>query len=86
MLFRSRVEPLTEPGIERQRLLYMLRAQMTTPETAALGLGDLDDKRLEGAIGTVVQTYSLSRTPALREVFVRDFLPPRDARILPAAG
>ncbi|WP_043836459.1 ABC transporter substrate-binding protein [Muricoccus aerilatus] len=82
----KRVEPLTEPGIERQRLLYMLRAQMTTPETAALGLGDLDDKRLEGAIGTVVQTYSLPRTPGVREVFVRDFLPPREARILPALG
>ncbi|MBI0535164.1 ABC transporter substrate-binding protein [Roseomonas sp. KE2513] len=82
----KRVEPLTEPGIERQRLLYMLRAQMTTPETASLGLGDLDDKRLEGAIGTVVQTYALPRIPAVQEVFVRDFLPPREARILPALG
>jgi len=82
----KRIEPLTEPGIERQRMLYMLRAQMTTPETGALGLGDLDDKRLEGAIGTIVQTYSLPRVPGVREVFVRDFLPPREARLLTVAG
>jgi NitT/TauT family transport system substrate-binding protein len=82
----KRIEPLTEPGIERQRLLYMLKAQMTTPETAALGLGDLDDKRLEGAIATVVETYALPRTPGVREVYRRDFLPPRAARMLPMAG
>lgn len=82
----KRIEPLTEPAIERQRLLYMLKAQMTTPETAALGLGDLDDKRLEGAIGTVVETYALPRTPGARDVFLRDFLPPRAARMLPVAA
>lgn len=82
----KRVEPLTEPAIERQRMLYMLRAQMVTPETQALGLGDLDDKRLEGAIGTVVQTYALPRSPGVREVFRRDFLPPREARVLAVAG
>ncbi|SHI91628.1 NitT/TauT family transport system substrate-binding protein [Roseomonas rosea] len=80
----KRVEPLTDPAIEKRRMLYMLRAQMTTPETEALGLGDLDDRRLEGAMATVVQTYGLSRTPAASEVFRRDFLPAREARRLPA--
>ncbi|MBP0492804.1 ABC transporter substrate-binding protein [Pararoseomonas indoligenes] len=82
----KRVEPLTDTAIEKQRLLYMLRAQMTTPETGTLGLGDLNDKRLEGAIETVVKTYELPRTPGVREVFLRDFLPPREARLLPVAG
>jgi NitT/TauT family transport system substrate-binding protein len=81
----KRVEPLTDPAIEKQRMLYMLRAQMTTPETQSLGLGDLDDKRLEGAIGTVVQTYALPRTPGVREVFLRNFLPPRAERLLTVA-
>ncbi|MCR0981325.1 ABC transporter substrate-binding protein [Roseomonas populi] len=82
----KKVEPLTDTAIEKQRLLYMLRAQMTTPETGTLGLGDLSDKRLEGAIGTVVETYGLPRTPGVRDVFLRDFLPAREARLLPVVG
>jgi NitT/TauT family transport system substrate-binding protein len=72
----AKIEPLINVEIEKKRLLYFIEQQMVTRETAALGLGDLDDKRLSGAIETVVEAYQLPRKPDVREVFDRSFLPP----------
>jgi NitT/TauT family transport system substrate-binding protein len=82
----AKIEPLINADIEKKRLLYFIEQQMVTPETAALGLGDLDDKRLSGAIETVVEAYQLSRKPDVREVFDRSFLPPRAERNIAAAA
>lgn len=77
------VEPLTNPELEKQRLIYTIDQQLRTDEVAKLGLGDLDDARLAGAIKTVSEAYALPRTPALDEVFNRSFLPPKADRVLP---
>ena len=76
----KQIEPLTNEGIEKQRMLYTAKHLMLTPETARLGLGDLDDKRLAGSIATVSEAYGLKRTPDVSEVFNRSFLPPRADR------
>jgi NitT/TauT family transport system substrate-binding protein len=78
------VEPLTNPELEQQRLIYTIDQQLRTDEVAKLGLGDLDDGRLAAAIKTVSEAYALPRTPALDEVFNRSFLPPKADRTLPA--
>ena len=78
------VEPLTNPELERQRLVYTIDQQLRTDEVAKLGLGDLDDARLAAAIKTVSEAYALQRAPALNEVFNRSFLPPKADRVLPA--
>jgi NitT/TauT family transport system substrate-binding protein len=78
------VEPLTNPELERQRLVYTIDQQLRTDEVAKLGLGDLDDVRLAAAIKTVSEAYALPRTPVLAEVFNRGFLPPKADRMLPA--
>jgi NitT/TauT family transport system substrate-binding protein len=78
------VEPLTNPELERQRLVYTIDQQLRTDEVAKLGLGDLDDARLAAAIKTVSEAYALPRAPALNEVFNRSFLPPKADRVLPA--
>jgi len=78
------VEPLTNPELEQQRLIYTIDQQLRTDEVAKLGLGDLDDGRLAAAIKTVSEAYALPRTPALDEVFNRSFLPPKADRMLPA--
>ncbi len=60
---------------------------MLTPETERLGIGDLDDGRLAASIKLVADAYGLKRVPDVREVFVRDFLPPKaDRNIKAAAG
>jgi NitT/TauT family transport system substrate-binding protein len=76
----KQIEPLTNEDIEKQRMLYTAKHLMITPETAKLGLGDLDDKRLAGSIATVAEAYGLKRKPEVSEVFNRSFLPPRAER------
>ncbi|CAN5545023.1 ABC transporter substrate-binding protein [soil metagenome] len=80
----KKIEPLTNADIEKQRLVYTIDNQLKTPETAKLGLGDLDDARLQGAITTVVDAYKLPRTPLPAEIFTRNFLPPKADRMLAA--
>ena len=74
------IEPLTNDDIEKQRMLYTAKNLMVTPETAKIGIGDLDDKRLAASIATVAEAYGLKRTPDVSEVFNRSFLPPRADR------
>jgi NitT/TauT family transport system substrate-binding protein len=53
---------------------------MSHPEIARIGLGDVDDNRLRRAIGIVVESAQLPRTPANNEIFDRSFLPARAER------
>lgn len=82
----QKVEPLLKPDIEKARLIYFLKEQIISPEEKAVGLGDVDDKRMNDAIKTVVDAYGLPRTPAFSEVFNRTFLPPKPDRMLTAVG
>jgi NitT/TauT family transport system substrate-binding protein len=81
----QRVEPAINVGVERQRIEYTWRTVMNTAETRNIGLGDLDDARLARAIGQIVESFSLPRTPASSDVFSRAFLPPRAERGVPTA-
>lgn len=82
----KKIEPLTNGDIEKQRLVYFIKNQMISPESAKLGIGDLDDKRLTAAIKTVADAYELKNVPDARAVFVRDFLPPVADRDIAAAS
>jgi NitT/TauT family transport system substrate-binding protein len=82
----SRLEPLISVDIEKKRQAYFINEQMLTPETVKLGIGDLDDGRLSASIKVVADAYGLKRVPDIREVFVRDFLPPKSERDIKAAA
>jgi NitT/TauT family transport system substrate-binding protein len=82
MAVLQRVEPLLKAEIEQPRLVYFLEKQMITPETTALGIGDIEDKRMANAIAAVADAYGLARKPELNEVFDRSFLPPKSEREL----
>jgi NitT/TauT family transport system substrate-binding protein len=82
MAVLQNVEPLLKPEIEKPRLIYFLEKQMITPETKAIGIGDVDDKRMANAIATVTDAYQLTRKPEVKEVFDRSFLPPKAEREL----
>jgi NitT/TauT family transport system substrate-binding protein len=82
MAVLQRVEPLLKAEIEQPRLVYFLEKQMITPETTALGIGDIEDRRMANAIATVADAYGLARKPELKEVFDRSFLPPKSEREL----
>ncbi len=73
-------EPLLNRTVEKERLLATIKEEMSHPEIARIGLGDIDPDRLKRAIATVVEASQLQRTPAVDEVFDRSFLPARAER------
>ena len=81
MDFVMKREPLLNRGVEKDRLLATIKAEMSHPEVARIGLGDVDDARLKRSIATVVEANQLPRTPTTAEVFDRSFLPARGERL-----
>ena len=77
----ARRDPKIDKAIERVRLEGTLQREMAHPDGRRLGIGDVDDARLARSIATMVATKSLRRIPATREIFRREFLPPRRERM-----
>lgn len=73
-------EPLLKRDVERDRLTATLKDEMSHPEIARIGLGDIDTARLTRSIAVVVDANQLPRTPTAQEVFDRSFLPARADR------
>jgi len=73
-------EPLLKREVEKEKLFATLRNDMSHPEVARIGLGDVDDARLKKGIDIVVDANQLPRTPTPAEVFDRGFLPARADR------
>jgi NitT/TauT family transport system substrate-binding protein len=76
----AKKEPLLNREIEKQRLLYVTRTLIATPEAAELGAGDVDDARMNAAIDAIVAAFELPRRPAASDVLTRAFLPPKSER------
>lgn len=77
-----KVEPLMNAELEKKRLLYALKTHFVTPETDAIGIGDIKPERMAKAIKILVDTYKLPNTPAVGDIFDSSFLPPKSARML----
>ena len=58
-------EPLIKPAIERARLDATLADEMTHPEIAKIGIGDISDDRMAKAIDILVKAKELPRTPTV---------------------
>lgn len=69
------------PGIEYDRLIAAMQAEMSHPEVAKVGLGDVDDTRLKKSTEILVEADKLPRMPDIKEIFDRSFLPPIEERI-----
>jgi NitT/TauT family transport system substrate-binding protein len=78
--YLTKVEPLLNGKLEKRRLDYCFKQSFMSPETDANGFGDVDDKRLQGAIDIVVDAFGLPRTPQAGEIFNHSFLPPKAER------
>lgn len=73
-------EPLLNREVEKEKLLATLHNDMSHPEIAKIGLGDVDETRLKRDIAIIVDASKLPRTPTPAEVFDGSFLPPRADR------
>jgi NitT/TauT family transport system substrate-binding protein len=69
-------EPLIKVAVERERFDATLKDEMNHPEIAAIGLGNVDMKRLKRSIDILVEAVNLPRTPSVDEIFTPAFLPP----------
>ncbi len=76
-----RAAPGSDRAVNLRRLEGTLRIEMAHPEGARIGVGDMDDERLARLIAQIVQVKRLPRTPDVREVFDRSFLPPLEQRV-----
>jgi NitT/TauT family transport system substrate-binding protein len=78
----ARVAP---PGFDRavqhRRLTATLTAEMAHPEGARLGIGDVDDARLNRSLATLARCGRWPRLPVADEIFTRSHLPPLDERV-----
>ena len=73
-------EPLLKMDVELERFDATIKDEMNHPEIAKIGLGDVDDARLKKSIDILVDANQLPRTPAISEIFTREFLPPASER------
>ena len=73
-------EPLIKPAIERARIDATMADEMSHPEIAKIGIGDISDERMAKAIDILVKAKELPRTPTVTEIFDRSFLPPASER------
>ncbi len=73
---------LVDVPVEKRRMQFAFDKLMVSPEMKEIGVGDIKDERMARAIGMVVEGYELKRTPTPKEIFSRDFLPPRGERDL----
>jgi len=71
-------EPLIKVAVERERLDATLKDEMSHPEVAKIGLGNVDSGRLKRSIDILVEAVNLPRTPTADEIFTPAFLPPAD--------
>ena len=71
----ARREALVRPTIEREKLLFTMKNDMSDPIIAKIGLGAVDPARLARSIEIVARANGLPRTPRPDEIFNPNFLP-----------
>lgn len=74
-------DPLIDPAVELERLLLAINVCMLTPDVFERGFGDARPERLEKAIALVAEGFGLATTPAVKDVFTSEFLPPLEERL-----
>ena len=77
----ARKDPSMNKAAEMKRLQVTLNHEMAHAEGKQIGIGDVDDQRLGRAILMLAKSKSLPRTPAVSEIFTREFLPPLAERV-----
>ena len=76
-----RRNPASPRASNLRRLQGTLQLEMGRAEGAVLGIGELDDARLQRGIDLIVSTKGFAYAPTARNVFSRDFLPPLSERV-----
>ena len=76
-------EPLINVEVEIEKLQWLTKNQLTTPQTRAEGMGAVDIGRLDKQIAAITEAFQLPSLPATNAIYDAKFLPPRAERQLP---
>lgn len=78
----KKADPLVDEKLELERLQVTIREFVLSDEVKKNGLGDVDDTRMEKAIGYVTEGLGLPRKVTPQQVFDRQYLPPKAQRMV----
>ena len=75
---------LINSDLEEQKLLWLIKNQLTTAESKAIGLGAIDERKLAAGLTAIADGFGLAAVPKPSDVFDPSFLPSVAIRKLPA--
>ncbi|MEJ2625761.1 MAG: ABC transporter substrate-binding protein [Pseudolabrys sp.] len=75
--------PLINADLEEQKLLWLIKNQMTTAESRANGLGAINEARLSSGMKAIAAGFGLPSVPKPADVFDPSFLPSAKIRKMP---
>lgn len=78
-----KMAPKFSQHVDGPRLMGTLEVEMAHPEAQRIGIGDIDDGRLQRAIQMLATSCRLPHVPTPDEVFTRAYLPPVAERARP---
>jgi len=75
-----KAEPLAKPELELERLNWLIKNQVRSPDVDAGGLGALNPAKLARGIDQVAEAFGLPAKPAAGDVYSDAYLPPLELR------
>lgn len=72
----KRREALADEAIETERLQWLTKNQLTSPQTRAEGIGVVDRARFERGIGQVCDALGIATRPPIEAIYDAQFMPP----------
>ena len=75
--------PLADEKLELEKLLWLIKNQITTPESTADGMGGVRAARLDKSVAVLSKAFDLPGKPTSADVFTNAFLPSMASRKLP---
>lgn len=75
--------PLADEKLELEKLQWLIKNQITTPESTADGMGGVRAARLDKSVAVLSRAFDLPGKPVAADVYTNAYLPPLASRKLP---
>jgi NitT/TauT family transport system substrate-binding protein len=76
-------DALLKPDVELERMRYMMKSNMATPQMVQNGLGEVAPERLARLTGFLAEAFEIKPAPAPSSFFTDAYLPPKAERQFP---
>lgn len=75
-------DPLINPAVELERLNMVIKDNVLTPDVKANGMGAIRPERMAKAIEQLSDAFTLTKIPAVEDIFTDAYLPAKADRML----